>query len=94
MKKHNTPPRVEELASRAIPLAALRPAGTLTTPRSYGVYELPAAAATRRYRYGNHPVRMQELETEHGACRLLYIFLQREDAQAMATAFNAGAGAS
>lgn len=94
MTTNNMRDRIEELASRAISPAAVRPAGMLTVPRSYGVYELPAAAATRRYRYGNHPVRMQELETELGACRLLYLFLQREDAQSMATALNAGADAS
>lgn len=94
MTTNNRPGRIDDLANRAIPPAAVRPAGTLTAPRSYGVYELPAAKATRRYRYGNHPVRMQELEAEHGPCRLLYLFLQREDAQAMATALNAGPGAS
>ncbi|MGY0561350.1 hypothetical protein ACW7G2_11605 [Luteimonas sp. A277] len=78
------------LISRAVPPANVRHDGNLTVPRSFGVYELPAkSGSTRRYRLGNHPVRQAELHREFGACRLLYLFLQRPDAVQMASVLNA-----
>ncbi|TYT26476.1 hypothetical protein FZO89_09525 [Luteimonas viscosa] len=79
----------EDLARRAISPTDVRADGTLTLTRSYGVYELsPTATATRRFRLGNHPVRMLELEREFGSCKLVYLFLHRTDAVAMAAALN------
>ena len=76
-------------SSRAISPTKVRPDGPLTSPRSYGVYELPGAVgASRRYRLGNHPVRHVELEREFGRCKLLYLFLQRPDAVQMAALLN------
>lgn len=83
---------VRQIVCRAIPPSAVRAAAHLTVPRSYGVYALPGDThGTRRYRFGNHPVRQHELESQFGACRLLYLFLQRVDAAAVAAALNAGA---
>ena len=80
---------MNELAERAIPPRSVRPDGKLTLPRSYGVYELPGDVRnTRRFRYGNHPVRLQELERKFGACKLLYLFGTRADAAATANACN------
>ena len=77
------------LAARAISLRDVRPDGALTSPRSFGVYELPqAATGTRRFRLGNHPVRMRELAREFGTCKLVYLFLQRPDAVGMASSLN------
>ena len=78
--------------ARAIPLASVRIHGRVTRPRSYGVYEIPSASSdARRYRLGTHPVRMLELERQHGTCQLLYLFLRREDAVLMADRLNASA---
>ncbi|MFT4255964.1 MAG: hypothetical protein QM599_03255 [Pseudoxanthomonas sp.] len=64
-----------------------------TSPRSYGVYELPVSAkATRLYRFGNHPVRQQELEREFGSCLLVNLYPQREAAKAEADALNSKQG--
>ncbi|MGY1521525.1 hypothetical protein [Luteimonas sp. A482] len=90
MKTDSATQDIRQIVSRAIPPAAVKPDGPLTTPRSYGVYEVPAATAARRFRFGNHPVRMQELERELGSCRLMYLFRQREDAAAIAAALNVG----
>lgn len=80
---------IKLLEDRAISPQAVRPDGVLTSPRSYGAYELPEAeTGTRRFRYGNHPVRLQELEGAFGACKLLYLFLHRDDAAAMAAQLN------
>ena len=62
-----------------------------TTPRTFGVYELPqSAGGTRRFRFGNHPVRQQELEREFGQCTLIGTYEQRAKALAEAAKRNAG----
>ncbi len=79
----------DKLIERAISLNTVRPKGQLTEPRTYGVYELPASAgATRRFRMGNHPIRMIELEQEFKGCKLLYLFRARPDAVLLARHFN------
>ena len=80
---------INNLANRAISPQYVRSDGSLTTPRSFGVYELPfSVSGTRRCRFGNHPVRLHELEREFGSCKLLHLFQQRADAVAMASALN------
>ena len=80
---------IEKLAGRAISPRDVSPSGSLTAPRSFGVYELlSSVSGTRRFRFGNHPVRLQELEREFSSCKLLYLFRQRADAVAMASALN------
>lgn len=75
--------------TRAISPLSVRPDGRLTTPRSYGVYQVPATSgSTRRFRFGNHPIRMLELERELGACKLEHLFLSRAEATAVAAALN------
>ena len=77
---------------RAISEADVREDGPLTVPRSYGVYRLPTGVgATRRYRFGNHPVRMRELRLEFGRCALEHLFRDREDAKFVAATLNADA---
>jgi len=64
---------ITTLAARAIKPQAIRPNGPLTTPRRFGGYELLSPTPdTRRFRFGNHPVRLYELERERGSCRLLF----------------------
>ena len=84
----NMPFSIKTLAAHAIAPCEVRPDGTLTSPRSFGVFELPPASGTRRFRLGNYPIRMHELEREYGSCKLLYLFLQRPDALAMASELN------
>jgi hypothetical protein len=81
---------IEEIIRRAISPSRVRLNGRLTYPLSYGVYALPAnCLATRRYRFGNYPVRMQELEKEFGICKLEHLFVSRADAIALALMLNA-----
>lgn len=73
---------IDQIATRTIHPSEVKPDGPLTLPRSWGVYELPeSAGATCRFRFGNHPVRMHELEREFGGCVLVYLFLSRSDAR-------------
>lgn len=82
---------LKEIVLRAISPLSVRADGQLTMPRSYGVYALPATAGTtRRFRVGNHPIRMRELEHEFSYCTLKYLFLSRADAVEVASALNAG----
>jgi len=85
------PESISSVLRRAIIPGSVRSAGPLTSPRSYGVYHLPQkAGATRRFRFGNHPIRMRELEQEFGSCKLEHLFLSRAEAMQVAAALNAG----
>lgn len=78
-----------QIVRRAIDPADVREEGTHTDPRSYGVYQLPHdTAALSRFHFGNHPVRMQELERQFGSCTLTYLFEGRDDAEEVARTLN------
>ena len=80
---------IKTLALKAISPKTVQSDGLLTSPRSFGVYQLPQTAKnTLLFRFGNHPVRRHELEREFGSCELLYLFCSRPDAVTMASALN------
>jgi hypothetical protein len=82
---------LEALIGLAISPGEVRADGQLTSPRSYGVYQLPQSVnGTRLFRLGNHPVRLYELEREFGACQLVHLFRQRSHAVAAAEILNRG----
>jgi hypothetical protein len=84
------PKRIDNILDREIQPSSVREAGPLTRPRSYGVYQLPSSVkATRRFRFGNYPVRMRELEREFGKCSRRHLFLSRNDAREVASWLNA-----
>lgn len=85
--------RMNVLHARSIRPRDVRSDGKLTLPPSYGVYSLPRSVAVgRRYRLGNYPIRMHELEREYGSCKLVYLFLRRSDAVEMSAALNSRRG--
>jgi hypothetical protein len=59
----------------------------LTIPRSYGVWEVPCTSG-KQYRYGNNPVREQELENEFGRVKRIGLYENRELAKAQADNLN------
>ena len=71
---------------RAIDPSSVHPDGRLTRPRSYGVY---CVRGVQPYRFGNHPVRLRELEREFGSCTLEHLFASREDAKHVSDVLNA-----
>ena len=78
-----------QMARRAVDPSKVKAVGTLTEPRSYGVYQLPyASSGSSRFHFGNHPIRVQELEREFGTCTLTFLFEAREDAENVARALN------
>lgn len=79
------------LLARAVATTQVRQAGPLTSPRSYGVYEIPARnGGSRQFRFGNHPIRQLELARQYGGCELKHLFLTRSDARAVASGLNGG----
>jgi hypothetical protein len=84
--------RVQELLDVAVMPSALRPNGALTIPPSWGVYRITPdrQSATRRFRYGNHPIRQLELHTQFGSVRPVALFTARALAAELASLLNAG----
>ena len=52
----------------------------LTTPRTFGVWELPEGASEKTYRIGNNPVRGNELNREYGKAKLVALYTSRDQA--------------
>ena len=52
----------------------------LTTPRTYGVWELPEGANGKTFRFGNNPVRGDELKRECGKAKLVALYPSRDKA--------------
>ena len=78
-----------ELVEQAILPNSVRANGPLTIPRTYGVFEVPTSCtSTRRYRFGNYPIRQTELIREFGACKLVRLYKDRNLAQATADLLN------
>jgi len=84
--------RVGELLARAIDPTSLQVIGSYTAPRSWGVYQLietsSASSATKLFRLGNHPVRLQELEREFRRVRTVALFTSRSLAEELAGLLN------
>ena len=85
MDKH-----IEELLSRAVDPSTLTADGHLTSPRSWGVYELhmTRGPSVRRFRFGNHPVRLRELEHDFGLVRTVAVFTSRTTAEEVQRLLN------
>ena len=59
-----------------------------TNPRTFGVFEVTATNNSKRFRFGNHPVRENELIREFGSVKKHGLFLHREDAKALSDYLN------
>jgi hypothetical protein len=82
--------RIDELLALSVSATSVRIDGRYTLPRTYGVYRLENTSdADRRFRFGNHPVRQEELIREYGAAILEAIYLEREHAMELASLRNA-----
>ena len=81
--------RVEFILAKAINPSQVRPDGTLTIPRSYGVYRITGSRREgRQFRFGNHPIRLQELVNQYGGASLEALFTERQFAEALAKLLN------
>jgi len=59
-----------------------------TNPRTYGVYEILQTHGANKFRFGNHPVRENELIREFDNVKRIGLFLDREDAKHLAYILN------
>ncbi len=80
--------RIEQLLGSAMGQGTYRIVGQYTEPRSYGVYDVRDAGRSRRYRFGNHPVRELELLREFDSVSVVGIFRNREEAMELAGLLN------
>ncbi|GGK58460.1 hypothetical protein [Amphritea balenae] len=84
---------IESLLANAIPpdkTPPMAPSSTYyTSPKTYGVYEISSNSSSKRYRYGNHPVRLNELIKEFGKASCIALFYEREQAEQLARHYNA-----
>jgi hypothetical protein len=81
----------ENLLTKAIAESAVQPDlknKNYTIPRTFGVYEIESSANTKKFRYGNHPVREKELLNEFGKVKRHALFLDRNDAKELADYLN------
>jgi len=80
---------IDILLERATNPLSLRSDGSYTIPRSFGVYRIiKQGNVGRRFRFGNHPVRMNEIIRDFGDCEVKALFLEREDAEDLARELN------
>jgi hypothetical protein len=78
----------QALLERSLSQCQISLDGRLTIPRTWGTYDLGASAGGRRFRYGNHPIRMTELLREQGECSLVALFYAQQDASRLAALLN------
>lgn len=77
-------------ALKTIDPSSVKSDGRYTTPRTWGVYKVPEG---RRFRFGNHPVRQQELIRQFGEAQLVgNLYKERIDAKEAAYILNGGRG--
>lgn len=73
--------QIDVLISRSVDTGLFPINGIYTNPKSYGVYELiNTLDINKKYRHGNHPIRLKELVREFGDCKVTATFLNRADA--------------
>jgi hypothetical protein len=63
-----------------------------TKPRTYGTFSIPDEFVYhkkhRKYRCGNYPLRLIDLERDYGKVELIAVFENRDDAEALAELEN------
>ena len=68
---------ISSLRVKAVNPSRLRIEDNYTSPRSFGVYRITGRGDVgRRFRFGNHPVRMYELTRDYGDCEIEAIFFK------------------
>ena len=75
-------------ARKSIDPSSVKSDGRYTSPRTWGVYQVECLPEGKRFRFGNHPVRQQELIRQYGDAQLLYLYDTPNDAEAVADLLN------
>lgn len=83
--------REKELLRIAVNPSSVVVRGKYTAPKTWGVYEVSQrASSTRRFRFGNHPIRQHELVSEFSDANLVALFFERAFAEELAHLLNSG----
>jgi hypothetical protein len=78
-------------ARKSIDPSSVKSDGRYTSPRTWGVYQVECLPEGKRFRFGNHPVRQQELIRQYGeAQRVGRLYEARIDAKEAAYRLNGG----
>lgn len=82
---------ITRLLLQAVDPSILKDAGPYTNPKTWGVYKILPGASTinKRFRFGNHPIRKQELEREFTSVQVIGLFTSRTLAEQLSTFLNA-----
>jgi len=76
-------------ARKSIDPSSVRSDGRYTIPRTWGVYQVERLLEGKRFRFGNHPVRQQELIRQYGEAKLVGgLYEARIDAEEAANLLN------
>lgn len=59
-----------------------------TIPKSYGVWELGNSGSSKKYRYGNYPIRGAELSAKFSRVNLIALYSTRAEAKQYADELN------
>ena len=78
--------REKELLAKAVSRELVKVVGRYTYPRTWGVYRLECYC--KCFRFGNHPVRADELSRAYGDVELVALFGERGDAKELASLLN------
>jgi hypothetical protein len=81
--------RKKVLLALSIDVSDVEFVGRYTNPRTYGVYRVTESApGSRRFRFGNHPVREWELSREFGNISCVVLFAERTHAKELTAILN------
>jgi hypothetical protein len=78
--------RIKKLLLKAVSLDSVKIVGRYTNPPTYGVYDVGGEGY--QYRFGNHPVRKEELNRQHRYVSTIAIFRERDDAKKLSSLLN------
>jgi hypothetical protein len=82
--------RLKALIAKSLDPSSVKSDGRYTSPRTWGVYQVKRLPDSKRFRFGNHPVRQQELIRQYGEVRLVELYKARIDAKEAAYLLNGG----
>ena len=78
-------------ARKSVDPSSVKSNGRYTSPRTWGVYKVERLLESKRFRFGNHPVRQQELIRQYGEVQLVGgLYEARIDAKEAAYLLNGG----
>jgi hypothetical protein len=87
--KNSSSDKQEALLLKSLKNSELVTDGKYTNPRTWGTYDIcDNSKKSNRFRFGNHPVRMNELNRKYNTCHIVAIFSSRELACELANLLN------